>query len=351
MNLVNGITIQGFKSIKDLKLKFGNINVLIGGNGAGKSNLLSFFEMTTCIGKYELQEFIMQQGGANKVLYNGRKVTNECYFHIDMEPYRFYARMKPSEADGFYFAQQGLYDYIEQNNFYAADGYSELKDEGEISQRRLLSNFGIYHFHDTSVSSLMKATCDINDNLELAQDGRNVAAILYLIKKTDIESYNRILSVIRMVAPYFYDFILRENPLNPQTIRLEWKKKGCDIPFGAEQLSDGTLRFICLATLFGQPEVMRKDIVFVDEPELGLHPVAIMLITELIKKYSKNRQVIAATQSVEFMNEFQPKDIVVVESKDGESIFHRLEEKELEDWLEDYTIGELWRKNVIGGRP
>lgn len=153
------------------------------------------------------------------------------------------------------------------------------------------------------------------------------------------------------MAPYFKDFVLCVNPLNQQTIRLEWKKEGCEIPFSVDQLSDGTLRFICMVTLLCQPAEMRNDVICIDEPELGLHPYAITVVTELMKKYAGERQVIAATQSVEFINAFEPKDIIVAENMNGQSSFKRLDTKELQIWLEDYTLGEIWQKNIIGGRP
>ncbi len=351
MKHLSKVLIRGYKSICNQEIDFHSINILIGTNGAGKSNLISFFEMLKRIGKYEFQNYVMEQGGANKILYNGRKITNDCYFAIQREPYMFYARLNPTDMDSMYLSQQGLYDYIKKSNFYAADGFLELKDHGLLFDFQILHSIGIYHFQDTGTNSSMKTFCDMNDNLELASDGRNIAAVLYRIFKTDKNAYERIVKLVRMAAPDFWDFILRENPLNQGRIRLEWQKKGCDIPFGAEQLSDGTLRFICLAVLLLQPEDMRKDIMFLDEPELGLHPAAVTLITELIKKYAADAQIIAATQSVEFMNEFKTDDIIVVENKRGETVFQRLEETDLEDWLEDYSLGELWKKNIIGGRP
>lgn len=197
----------------------------------------------------------------------------------------------------------------------------------------------------------MKAFCDIHDNIKLAKDSRNIAAILYRIKITDQTSYHYIVHLVCLAAPYFKDFVLRVTPLNQQKIRLEWKKDGCEIPFSADQLSDGTLRFICMVTLLCQPDEMRNDVICIDEPELGLHPYAITIITELMKKYAGKRQVIAATQSTEFINAFAPEDIIMAENENGSSSFKRLNTKELQVWLEDYTLGEIWQKNIIGGRP
>lgn len=351
MNRLSELLIKGYKSIKDVSIKFTDINILIGENGAGKSNLLSFFNMMRCIREHELQSYVMEQGGINALLYNGRKQTNECYFSIKRERYEFYGRVKAGSADECYFAQQGIYNYIEQTNRYAVDGFSELKDSGIVKETRVLNDIETYHFHDTSSSSPVKAFCSIHDNIELAEDGRNIAAILYRIKMTDQASYDYIVRLVRLAAPYFRDFVLRVNPLNQEIIRLEWKKDGCEIPFSADQLSDGTLRFICMVTLLCQPKEMRNDVICIDEPELGLHPYAITVIAELIKKYAGKRQVITATQSTEFINQFRPEDIIVTENMNGQTSFKRLDTKELQEWMEDYTLGEIWQKNLIGGRP
>lgn len=326
MNALSRIRVNGYKSIRCMNVELRNVNVLIGGNGAGKSNLFSFFEMIQQIENCSFEDYVMKQGGANKILYNGRKETEECQFEIESGKKKYFAQIVPSAEDGMFVSKHG-----------------EMLEE--------ISDIGIYHFHDTSVTSLMKAACNLNDNEALASDGRNIASILYRTRETDRECYERIVCMVRMAAPYFQDFLLRKNPFNPDIIRLEWKKRGCEIPFGAEQLSDGTLRFICMVTLFNLPRDIRKKIILLDEPELGLHPFAITLIAELIKKYAAEGQVLAATQSADFVNEFKPDDIIVVENQNGESVFRRIIAKELEEWLEDYTLGELWKKNVIGGKP
>lgn len=351
MDLISKIIIKGFKSMKAAEISFQPVNVLIGGNGAGKSNLISFFDMLLWIKEHQLQNYVASEGGAEVLLYNGKKVTDEIEFTIWRSRMMFYGRLKAGSGDRLYYANQNLYDYVEQHNWYAADGFDELKDNGLVEKSGVFENIGIYHFHDTSASSPMKSTCGIHDNMELASDGRNIAAILYRIKETSPEAYIRIVKTVKMAAPYFHDFILREDPMGKGKIRLEWKKEDSGILFTADQMSDGTLRFICLVTLLCMPEELRKDVILIDEPELGLHPYAISIISDLIKKYCARRQVIAATQSVEFLNGFTPEEIVVVNQANGETYFVRQDSDKLKEWLEDYSIGELWNKNLIGGRP
>ena len=172
------------------------------------------------------------------------------------------------------------------------------------------------------------------------------------MKNTEENSYNQIVRTIQLVAPYFEDFVLRPNPLKPDSIRLEWKDKNSDVPFIASQLSDGTLRFICLATLLLQPISLMPETILIDEPELGLHPYAISLLASLIKKASVHKQIIVSTQSVELLNEFEAKDVIVVNHLDNQSVFSRLNSEQLQVWLdEDYSLGDLWKRNILGGRP
>jgi predicted ATPase len=174
---------------------------------------------------------------------------------------------------------------------------------------------------------------------------------LYLLKNNYSQSYQQIVKTIRLVAPFFGDFLLRPSPHNQDLIELEWFEQGQDIPFKAHLLSDGTLRFICLATVFLQPTVLQPETILVDEPELGLHPYAITILASLIRAASREKQVIVSTQSVELLNEFTANDVIIVDRKDGKSLLRRLDEDDLQEWLEDYTLGELWKKNIIGGRP
>ncbi len=116
-------------------------------------------------------------------------------------------------------------------------------------------------------------------------------------------------------------------------------------------LSDGTARFICLATLFLQPESLRPDTIILDEPELGLHPAALDVLAEIVHVTTKETQVICSTQSVAFANLFMPKDFIVVDAENGVSRFQRLEEKRLVEWLQDYGMGDIWAKKLIGVRP
>jgi predicted ATPase len=215
---------------------------------------------------------------------------------------------------------------------------------------RYLSSFKIYHFHDTSDSSSLRTPADLNDNIALREDGGNLASFLYFLQEVHEKHFRRIEYIVKSVAPYFERFQLQPDRLNESRINLEWTEiNHPDILFNASHFSDGTLRFIALATLLMQPNM--PEVIIIDEPELGLHPVAINTLAGLIKKASAKSQIIISTQSVNLVGNFEPDNIITVDRVDGQSVFNRLEKENLEGWLSDFTLGDLWLKNIIKGQP
>jgi predicted ATPase len=212
-----------------------------------------------------------------------------------------------------------------------------------------LLGWKIYHFHDTSDGARVKQRGDIEDNRLLQPDAGNLAAFLYWMQQKKHEHFNRIEHTIRQVAPFFGGFRLGPSQQRPDQIRLEWKEQGQEGTLGPNALSDGTLRFMCLVALLLQPDL--PQVILLDEPELGLHPAAITLLAEMLSAAAERTQVIVATQSVPLVNQLAAEDLVVVERREGLSVFNRLVSKDLEPWLNDYALGELWEKNILGGRP
>ena len=212
-------------------------------------------------------------------------------------------------------------------------------------------NWRVYHFHDTGRSAKVKQEHNISNNEVLMFDAANLAAFLYRLKGNYKKNYDEIVQTIQLIAPYFSDFVLAPKEGNEEQVVLKWQQKGCEDIFNASQLSDGTLRFICLATLLLQPHELQPATIIVDEPELGLHPYAITIFAEMVKQLSDERQIIVSTQSVELLNEFDVECVIVVDRGENGSKFKRLNEEELEVWLEeDYALGDLWKKNLLGGR-
>jgi predicted ATPase len=209
----------------------------------------------------------------------------------------------------------------------------------------------VFHFHDTSVRSPIKQLVPTADNIALRNDGGNLAAVLLDLAESGDGAkqvaYRRIIASIRAVAPFFRDFVLR--PEGQDRVRLRWRQVDADTVSSADQMSDGTLRFICLVTLLLQPEL--PAVVVLDEPELGLHPFAIVQLADLLGQAARRSQVAFATQSVTLLGQFRLDQVIVVERQDGASVFRRPDAAALTEWLTKYSVGELWEKNLLGGRP
>ena len=195
----------------------------------------------------------------------------------------------------------------------------------------------------------MRRTGSVRDNEQLRPDGENLAAFLFHLREEEKGTYDLIVDTVRLAAPFFGDFKLRPKKSNgDEIIELEWEQKDSDYPFHASQLSDGTLRFIALATALLQPNPPAT--VLIDEPELGLHPQALDILANLILQAQNRTQLIVSTQSAPLLNAFEPDQIVVIDREEGESRFRRLKADDLREWLgQDYTLGDLWQKNVYGG--
>jgi len=361
-NKVTVITIKGFKSIKKLEgFELGDLNVMIGANGAGKSNLINLFKMLNEIIEGRLQSFIKRSGGANEILYFGSKETNLLEVDIEFQANKYWFKLAPTTDDSLYFEEEGCSGQGHQyNRPFTINLLSTNKSETgldpehgtiESSVYESIQSWKLYHFHDTSDTSLMKKTTPINDNARLKSDASNLPAYLYLLEQKYPKDFANITDTVKLIAPFFQSFKLRPSELKPDSIRLEWQHKDSDKYFSASSLSDGTLRFIALTTLLLQPEEKLPKTILLDEPELGLHPAAIRLVTNMFKSTAKKTQVIVSSQSVTLINQLEADSIIVAERNHEQSQFRKLSREELKVWLEDYGLGDMWEKNVIGGRP
>ena len=365
------ITACGFKSIQSLEdFELGSLNVLIGANGTGKSNLLNLFRMLANLSQKRLQFFIKDEGGPDALLFGGRRRTSrlETEMFFENGHYQYQFSLEPA-ADSMVFAKEKLlHDLAAETNNVPPDtptlggtewlgGHEESlavdSDRSGFASYVLpdMKRWRVFHFQDMSYIAQVRLPSDVRDNLRLKPDAGNLAPFLRHLRERYPEHYSRIVKAIRLAAPFFGDFAYRKNP--GDRIDLEWFEAGGDPdrPFGPRQFSDGTLRFICLATLLNQPASLQPDLILIDEPELGLHPFALTLLAEMLKQSADSRQIIVSTQSAELVSQFAPEDVVVVNRRDGESIFERLDSSRLSEWLEDYALGDLWRMNILGGRP
>lgn len=357
--LMERIQINGYKSIKSLDLKLEPINILIGANGSGKSNLLSFFEFLKNIYKENLREYVALRGGTEKFLHKGSKITTEISAKLYFPSNDYSFTLKKGADDAFIFIKEVL-GYAHHNMGFEKEvdiaSYNIESNLRRETRKRAtyiqeyLEKLRKYHFHDTGTNSPFNKTSQINTGKYILSDkGDNIAAYLYHIEQTNSIAYRFIVKNIQSIAPFFLDFML--NPDEKGFISLLWENKNSDTIYSVNDLSDGTIRFMALCTLFLQPNLPKT--IIIDEPELGLHPAAIAKLAGLIQSAAaKGCQVIIATQSTDLISHFEPKDIVTVDDKNGESIYTRLDGVTLSQWLEDYTIDDLWKRSIIPtGQP
>jgi predicted ATPase len=368
---IDKLSIEGYKSIRELEdFELRSLNVLIGANGAGKSNFVGFFRLLRALIDQGLQVFIQKnEGGADACLYLGPKVTERIAVKLRFGPNVYEIALAPTADNRLVFESERIYG-SNQTEFPLGSGHAEALLKTQIEEDpwfpmvsygapnqvyEALSKCVVYHFHDTSATAGVRRQGPINDNEALRADGENLAAFLHRIRNALPKQYEKIRDVVRLAAPFFDDFKLRPVPGNEDLIQIEWLQKGSDYPFRANQLSDGTLRFMCLATALLQPS--RPATVLFDEPELGLHPYALGVLGGLFRQAVAkvgpidSKQVIISTQSAALLSEFDPEDVIVVEREHGQSTFRRLNSGDLSEWLQEYSLGELWQTNVLGGRP
>jgi len=364
-NPLDYITIKGFKSIASVeKLELRPINVVIGPNGSGKSNFIGVFEFLHAVREGRMRDYVTAAGGAEKVLHYGSKTTKEVYFHISFsnQVNQYELKLAPTNDDGLYPSSEVASFWNKNFREPYGEGLPPKQQgreagisgpNGKVAGwvRDRLGRWRLYHVHDTSSSSSMRKTAKVDDNEFFRQDGSNLAAFLYYLREKHDESYSLIRRTVQRVAPFFDDFRLNPSRLKPDDIKLEWQHKKSDQYFDASSLSDGTLRFIALTTLFLQPAQYRPSVILVDEPELGLHPYAIEMLASLIRQASVETQVIVSTQSSLLLDHFKPEDVLVANRVDGATQLIRLDSTKLAKWLEDYSLGQLWEKNEFGGRP
>ena len=377
---IDTIKISGFRSLAEVDLKgLPAATVLIGANGSGKSNFIRFFEMLShTVGERRLREFVQRHGGADDQLFGGSRRTPrlECEVrlfaaHSGGADYKF--SLAYAHPDRFLFAEEAFRPYSSYVGTidpwqYLESGHTEAKiveaaqscsvegvtldpvigiSAGVIA--RFLPDCSVYQFHDTSDVSYIKQSWDAEESDRLLKHGGNLAAVLHRIEREDVRRYEMICRHISRVLPGFDRFAIEESY---GKVSLRWQAKWTEKTFGAHLTSDGSLRLFALVTLLNLPPAMLPSVILLDEPELGLHPAATTLIGGMIKALATQRQIFVATQSPLLVDAFDLDEIFVLDLEDGRTEIRRLHPANYQRWLEDsFTPGQLWQKNVLGGRP
>jgi predicted ATPase len=365
------VEIQGFKSLdgnEKQSISLGDVTVLLGANGSGKSNLVSFFKMLNFMTTGALQRYVGRHG-ASRLLFYGPKRTESIRFLLDFnsngDKDEYEVELSHGLPDRLFVRKERVLFHRraepEPQEFFLKEGGPEtsLREDGRQTSEvlhRMLSGIRAFQFHDTSDTAKIKDRGYVDDARYLRSDAGNLAAFLKMLKGYDRDAkyYDRIVRHIRRVMPQFRDFDLEPIPGNDKYVRLNWRDVSSDdYLFGPDQLSDGSLRFMALATLLLQPPELLPSFIVLDEPELGLHPAAIVELAGMVRNTARKSQVLMATQSTRLVDEFSLAEIVVVEwdEKKNRSVFKDLDPESHEEWIERYSLSELWEKNVLGGQP
>jgi predicted ATPase len=357
------IEIEGYRSIRELRLDLGALNILIGANGSGKSNLVGALGLLGDLVDRQLQLHVGRRGGANALLHSARRGPSDCASAHGLARSSTRRCSSPTVGDTFFFASErallrteGLPADSMTEEFGVGHKESAAAELGEAELTNLtkevfhaMRGWKVFQFHDTSASAAIKQKHAIDDNRTLRPDGANLAALLYGLRQRAPNKYRAIVETIRAIAPFFDDFLLEPDAADARVIQLEWRHRSDPSYFNAHSLSDGTLRFMCLTALLLQPA--KPSLIVIDEPELGLHPAAIVQLAAMLRIVAVDSQVIVATQSVTLLDQFASEHVIVVDRSNEESTFRRLSEDQVRGWIEDYSLGDLWLKNVLGGRP
>ena len=373
--MIESVRIRGFRSLEDVKLSgLPRATVLIGANGSGKSNFIRFFDLLSwMLGSGRLGEFVERQGGADDQLFGGNRRTPRLeaevrLLHSDAGRHDYRFALTHAHPDRFFFTEECFrfkrHDSLQEAEWvYLDSGQREARiieaahnrDEFHVDTVtahlivNLIASCAVYQFHDTSDSSNFKQRWDVEDNNYLRGHGGNLAAVLYRLERENVRRYEVICRHIGRILPGFDRFVLEESY---GKVSLRWQAKGTDKTFGAHLTSDGSLRFFALVTLLNLPPEMLPGVILLDEPELGLHPAAISLVGGMIKALATERQVIVATQSPLLVDAFDLDEIFVLDLEDGRTEICKLDPDKYQQWLDDsFTPGQLWQKNLLGGRP
>ena len=370
---LESVAVRGFRSLADVELSdLGDVTVLIGANGSGKSNVIRFFEMLSwMLRSRNLEQFVALQGGADDQLYMGNKVTPRMEATLRLKTpegaNEYSLALSYGAPDRFVFTEERLRFSRDDTEGQApwqslGSGHTEARihsaTQGDLPEvnsttarviRRLLQGCATFQFHDTSTRSSMKQRWDVSDNRSLRSDGGNLAAVLLRLQDDYPDRFEWVQENVRRVLPSFDHFVLEEEH---GRIFLRWRGTASDKTIGAHLTSDGSLRFFALVTLLNLPPEMLPSVALIDEPELGLHPAAVTLVGSMIDSLATQCQVIVATQSPQLVNCFGLDEIVVMELEDSRTVACRRSRHEYQRWLdEDYAAGELWQMNLLGGRP
>jgi predicted ATPase len=381
--------IDGFRRLYEIDLKLKPLNVVIGANGSGKTSLLDVFLLLAASASGKLKETMSDLGGIGANITNlmAARGENERFVSFDLEmgvsgykPIEYGLAIVPvgvgyrisgerlnqwrdnkSEPfthihanDGFvrYFEPKTKKGFVRPNWDYdqaesALSQVPKMFQEPEEFRNRLASSTH-YHVLDVSSRAPIRLPQQMRDAQLPGHDGEDLVSCLYTLRETDPDRFETIEATLRAGFPDFER--LNFPPVAAGTLAMTWKDKTSKNPFFMHQLSEGTLRFLWLATLLQSPGL--TAVTMIDEPEVSLHPELLSLLADLLREASARTQLIVATHADRLIRFLKPSEVVTISMNDeGAAEATRADELDLEKWLQEYTFDEVWRMGRMGARP
>jgi predicted ATPase len=391
MNIFETIYVHGFRRLYDVDLKLKPLNVVIGANGSGKTSLLDVFSLLASSASGRLKETMSDLSGIDANLTNLLTAKGDkarfMAFHLTMgvqghNPIEYRIALSPvgvgyeisdetltqrrddkPQPFKHIHAHHGDVRYFEQNNTtrkgLVRPNWDYNQTESALSQvpkmfrepedfRKRLASSTHYHVLDVSRRAPVRLPQQMRDAQLPGHDGEDLVSCLYTIRETDPDRFETIEASLRAGFPDFER--LNFPPVAAGTLAMTWKDRTSKNPFYMHQLSEGTLRFLWLATLLQSPGL--TAVTMIDEPEVSLHPELLSLLADLLREASQRTQLIVATHADRLIRFLKPSEVVTIDvNEDGAAEATRADEHDLEKWLEEYTLDEVWRMGRIGARP
>ncbi|MGI9106473.1 MAG: AAA family ATPase [Pyrinomonadaceae bacterium] len=379
---ITQLDIKGFRSLKDVTWQPGDLNLLIGANGAGKSNLLRFLELLAVSARGGLGKYIQSLGGFNAIAWDGsvRDISwalnyADSVFHHDRYEvkltgggwgYRVATELlsgNPSEEETVIFIDREgnkakISDFMfevprelnpelidkEGTLLSAASAFHDWSDVALF--KSALSSITVYHDIRVDRDAAIRSPAVTRYEQRVDSDGQNLISVLHTLYTGNREFKRDIDAAMRAAFGDDYEEIVFP-PAADQRIQLRVRWRSLKREQSAADLSDGTLRFLLLMTVLAGPDP--PPVIAIDEPETGLHPAMLPIVAEHAVDAALRSQVVLSTHSPQLLDAFtetQP-TTTVIRWENGETVLQNLDGEELRYWLREYTLGALFKSGEL----
>jgi len=383
MYKINHIKIEGFRRLKEIDLPIRPLMVIIGANGVGKTSLLDAYSLLSASATGGLNSKLSQFGGLSSVLTRDDADCVTLFVDMDVPGYKplEYEISLTTKGAGYAISREILSQTRNKNKHAEAFKHIDSKDndikyfetEKEVlirpnweydpletslfqvpkmfrqpeELRRILGSVTQYHVLDVGSRAPVKLPQQMKPADLPGADGEDLIPFLYYLRESNRERYEAIEDSLRAAFPNFES--LSFPPVAAGMLTLTWKDRNFRKPFFMHELSEGTLRFLWLVSLLQSPGL--STVTMIDEPEVSLHPELLSFLADLMREASKRTQLIIATHSDRLIRFLEPKEVVVMDSDDdGCTTAQWGDTLDLDDWLKEYSLDEVWRMGRMGGR-